>query len=79
MIKSFQPLFVCFGVTRTPYSSPNSKIPKVAYFDPTGDYQKMQKWFVLNIGGQVHDPGGRTEPMKPMQLTFGDHGLQNKR
>ena len=78
MIESFVPLFKGFGVPRADYLSQNSKIPKVAHFDPSWNYQKMQKWFVLNIRGHVHAPGVRTEPIKPMQLTFGDHGLQNK-
>ena len=39
----------------------------------------MPKWLVLSIGVHNHDPRARTEPLKPKQLTFGDHDLQKTR
>ena len=54
-------------------------MPKIDDFGLTWDYLKMPKWLVLSIGGHNHDPRARTEPFKPKQLTFGVHGLQNKR
>ena len=54
------------------------KYPNWPFCDNVG-LPKMPKWLALSIGGHNHNPRAWTDPLNSKQLTFGVHGLQNKR